>query len=657
MNSLATVCPRWLASAVMRSPALLVSALFCAATLCAEVLPNLVVEGVPPIPQALQSEVSRYLNLGGASFRGWHGSRREMLITTRTGNVIHLHRIADPQGTRTPLTSGPEAVRFGWYPPNGGDLLVYQADQGGNENFQFYACDTANLQSAPVLLTDGQSRNTSPVWSYDGQWLAYASTRRNGKDSDIYLVNPADPKTTRCLLTNPSTGWAPADWTHDGTHLLVRRSLSDTETELWLVDAKTGERRRLTSKNDRHFLSRPRLAEGDTAIYALTDADSDFLTLTRLDISTGLRSPLPTPPGWDVEEFALSADGRTLAFTMNEDGFSRLHLLDMSTRQELPVPKIPGDLLGNLSWRPQHRELGFVVNGSQSPSDAWSLDIDSGQLTRWTDRTRKPATEMHFAEPEIVRVKSADGLSISSLVYRPDPQKFPGRRPVLLIIHGGPSSQSRPGFRDSSNYYLNELGIALVYPNVRGSIGYGRKFMALDNGVKREDAIHDIGAVLDRVAADPGFDASRIGVMGGSYGGFMTLASLVNYPDRLRCGVDSVGIANFATFLRDTSDYRRGNRREEYGDERKPEVRAFLDQISPAMHAEKIRAPLFIIQGKNDPRVPVTEAERMRDAIRQAGGKVWYLMANDEGHGFSKKPNVDFQFQATILFFRAFLLN
>ncbi len=190
-----------------------------------------------------------------------------MLITTRSGNVVHLHRMTDPQGTRTPLTSGPEPVRSGWYPPNGGDLLVYQADQGGNENFQFYACDTANLKSAPVLLTDGQSRNTSPAWSYDGKWLAYASTRRNGKDSDIYLVNPADPKTTRCLLTNSSTGWAPADWTRDGTHLLVRRSLSDTETELWLVDAKTGERRLVTSKNDRHYLSQPRLAESDTAIY------------------------------------------------------------------------------------------------------------------------------------------------------------------------------------------------------------------------------------------------------------------------------------------------------------------------------------------------------------------------------------------------------
>jgi dipeptidyl aminopeptidase/acylaminoacyl peptidase len=226
-----------------------------------------------------------------------------------------------------------------------------------------------------------------------------------------------------------------------------------------------------------------------------------------------------------------------------------------------------------------------------------------------------------------------------------------------VSIHGGPESQSLPVFQARYNYYLNELGIALVYPNIRGSTGYGRKFMALDNGTKREDAIRDIGAVLDWIATDPGFDAERIGVMGGSYGGFMTLASLVNYPERLRCGVNSVGIANFATFLRDTSDYRRGSRRQEYGDERKPEVRAFLDKISPANHAGKIRDPLFIIQGRNDPRVPATEAEQMRDAVRRTGGQVWYLLAKDEGHGFSRKANVDFQFHATVLFFREHLLK
>ena len=648
---------RLLISRDMRSPALFIAALACALPLRAEVPSNLVTEGIPAIPPTLQTQLEPYLQLDGVGFRGWHPTRREMLVATRLETAVQLHRLTEPQGTRTPLTTGTEPVSYGWYRPGGADLVVFERDRGGSENYQFYALDPTRAGSTPVLLTDGQARNTSPQWSYDGHWLAYASTRRNGKDSDIFLVDPTDPKTTRCLLTNDSPAWTPADWTRDSATLLVRRHVTELHTELWLVDAKTGERKLVTPADEKHYFGGPILAEKGQAIYALTDADSDFLTLTRIDCRTGKRSPLTQPLSWDVEDFALSGDEKTLAFVVNEDGFGRLHLLDLATRTELPVPKIPGDLISSLTWHQQRRELGFTLNGAQSPSDVWSLEADTGRLTRWAHRDSKLGASTTFAEPKIVRVTSHDGVSISSLVYRPDPAKFPGKRQVLVSIHGGPSAQSRPGFRGATNYFLNELGVAVVYPNVRGSTGYGRKFMTLDNDVKREDAVRDIGAVLDGIVADPGFDPARIAVMGGSYGGFMTLASLVQYPDRFRCGVDVVGIANFATFLRDTSAYRRDNRREEYGDERKPEVLAFLDRISPANNAAKIRAPLFIVQGKNDPRVPVTEAERMRDAIRQAGGNVWYLMAQDEGHGFAKKPNADFQFQATVLFLREHLLK
>jgi len=389
----------------------------------------------------------------------------------------------------------------------------------------------------------------------------------------------------------------------------------------------------------------------------MTDADSDFLTLTRLDLRTGKRECLTADIAWDVEDFEISPDGKLVAFITNEDGFSRLHLLDLAKRRELRVPKIPGDLISDLAWHESRRELGFTLNGSQTPNDAYSIDLDKGTITRWTNRPGKNAIRQKYPEAQLQKVKSFDGLVFSSLVYRPDPVKFPGPRPVIINIHGGPVGQSRPGFRGNANYYLNELGIAIVYPNVRGSQGYGRKFMALDNGFKREDSVKDIGAILEWIQRDRTFDSKRIAVMGGSYGGFMTLASMVKYNGIIRCGVDNVGVANITTFLRDTADYRRANRRAEYGDERKPEMRAFLEKVSPANNADKIRAPLLIIQGKNDPRVPVTEAERMRDAIRKNGGAVWYLMATDEGHGFSKKRNVDFQFHATVLFFQEHLLK
>jgi dipeptidyl aminopeptidase/acylaminoacyl peptidase len=343
--------------------------------------------------------------------------------------------------------------------------------------------------------------------------------------------------------------------------------------------------------------------------------------------------------------------------SFNVEGFSELRCWDLATGKALPAPKLKAGVLSNLLFRPGSHEVGFSLNSEDSASDAWSADLDTGAVTRWTNRTSKPKKEIPSLEPTITRVKSFDGVSIPALVYYPDAKKFPGKRPALMIFHGGPEGQSRPGYRGSFHFYLNELGVALVYPNIRGSTGYGRKYLSLDDGVKRGDAIKDVGAILDWVAKSDRLDARRVAAYGGSYGGFMSLACLVNYAERFRCGVDNVGIANFATFLRDTSDYRRSARRLEYGDERKPEVKAFLDRISPANHADQIRSPLLIIQGKNDPRVPFTEAEQMRDAVKAKGGTVWYVMAKDEGHGFVKKTNADYQFAATILFLRAHLLD
>jgi dipeptidyl aminopeptidase/acylaminoacyl peptidase len=204
---------------------------------------------------------------------------------------------------------------------------------------------------------------------------------------------------------------------------------------------------------------------------------------------------------------------------------------------------------------------------------------------------------------------------------------------------------------------MSELGVAMLYPNVRGSSGYGKRFLTLDNGFKREDSVRDIGAFLDWIARDAGLDTSRVAVMGGSYGGYMTLASLMHFGDRLRCGVDIVGISNFLTFLKNTQDYRRDLRRAEYGDERDPAMAEFLAKISPANHADKIKQPLFVAQGLNDPRVPASESEQMVKAIRNHGGQVWYLLAKDEGHGFQKKRNADHVFYSTVLFVQEYLLR
>jgi dipeptidyl aminopeptidase/acylaminoacyl peptidase len=287
----------------------------------------------------------------------------------------------------------------------------------------------------------------------------------------------------------------------------------------------------------------------------------------------------------------------------------------------------------------------------------FSVDVKTGQVARWTESETGGLDARTFVEPELARFKSFDGLEISAFVYHPDPRKFPGKRPVIVSIHGGPESQSRPGFLARNNYFLNELGVAVIYPNVRGSSGYGKTFLEADNGFKREDSVKDIGALLDWIALQRSLDSARVCVMGGSYGGYMVLASMAHFNDRLRCGVDIVGISNFLTFLKNTQDYRRDLRRVEYGDERNPEMAAFLQRISPTENVQKIRKPMLVVQGKNDPRVPVTEAEQMVAALRKNGNQTWYLMAQDEGHGFAKKKNADYQFYVTILFLREFLLN
>ncbi len=634
----------------------LFSVLLCAAAVQAAVPPNIVAEGVPPLPPTLAAELAPYLGLGGASFRGWHSTRRAALVTTRIGDASHLHLMDAPLAKRAALTGGVEPVKGGLMQP-GGTRLLYSSDVGGDENHQLFLKDTADLKAPPRRLTDGKSRNIEACWSRDGQRIAFSTNRRNGKDSDIVIKEIQAPYAERVVHTGTSAGWGPLEWSPDGKLLLLRQSMSLAESRLWTMDVATAQKTQITPKTGRTYFTQASFGEGGRAVYALANLDSDFLTPTRIDVATAELRRLAGGPAWDGEELVVSGDGTRLAVTFNVEGFSELRCWDLATGQLLPAPKLKAGVLSNLQFRPGSHEVGFSLNSEDSPSDAWSADLDSAAVTRWTSRTSKPKLEIPSPEPVISRTLSFDGVSIPSLIYHPDPRKFPGKRPVLMIFHGGPEGQSRPGFRGSSHFYLNELGVALVYPNVRGSTGYGRKYLALDDGVKREGAIRDIGAVLDWIVQSDRLDATRVASYGGSYGGFMSLACLVNYPERFRCGVDNVGIANFATFLRDTSDYRRNARRMEYGDERKPEIKAFLDRISPANHAERIRAPLLIVQGKNDPRVPFTEAEQMRDAVKGQGGTVWYVLAKDEGHGFAKKVNADYQFATTILFLRTHLLN
>jgi dipeptidyl aminopeptidase/acylaminoacyl peptidase len=624
--------------------------------LFAQVPDNLVAEGVPAFPPELRADAARYMEFRAAGFQSWHPTRREMLITTRFADSSQLHHVKMPGGARKQITFLPEPVGGGKFQPGSGECIVFLQDTGGGEFYQLYRYDVADGRI--TLLTDGKSRNTSARWSHDGKWMAHTSTRRNGKDNDIWLIDPLKPETARLLHEVSGGGWSIEDWSRDGTKLLLGEYISVNESHLYLLDVKTGQRTPITPRGSvKVAYSNARFATNGRTVFAATDRDAEFQRLVEMDLSGKILRVLTQELKWDVDEFELSPNGKTIAYISNEDGVGVLHLTDAKSGKELKAPKLPLGIPSGLEWHENNQDLGFNFVSARSPNDAYSVDVKTLKVERWTESETGGLDPQQFVEPELVKFKSFDGLQISAFVYRPNPKKYPGKRPVIVSIHGGPEGQSRPIFQARINYYLNELGIAVVYPSVRGSTGYGKTFVTLDNGFKREDSVKDIATVLDFIKRDPALDAARISVSGGSYGGYMSLACMQHYADTLRCGIDVVGISNFITFLKNTQDYRRDLRRAEYGDERDPKMAEFLERISPTTNVKKITKPLFVVQGKNDPRVPLTESEQMVKAIRDNGGTVWYLMAKDEGHGFAKKRNADYQFLSTIQFYREFLLR
>jgi len=617
--------------------------------------PNLVIENVPPIPVSLIEEVRRYTEARLAVLADWHPTKREMLITTRFGNTPQIHQVKMPGGARTQITFFTEPVVDATYEPKQGRYFLFGRDVGGNEFAQLYRYDLAD--GRVTLLSDGgRSQNGRVVWSNAGDRAVYSSTRRNGADRDIWIIDPTDAKSNRLLLEVSGGGWGAMDWAPDDSKLVVGEYLSITRSKLWMVDVGSGKKTLLTRDEEEVAYSGAEFAPDGRGLYVTTDKGSEFQFLAYMNLADKSLTPLTSAIKWDIDNFDLSHDGKTIAFTANEAGISKLYLLDTATRKYKPVEGVPLGVIGAVQWHRNSRDLGLVVNSARSTSDVYSLDAQSGRVTRWTESELGGLVASELSEPELIRWKSFDGREITGFYYRP-PQKFKGPRPVIIDIHGGPEGQSRPTFQGRKNYFLNELGVAIIYPNVRGSLGYGKTFVSLDNGLKREDSVKDIGALLDWIAKEPSLDAERIMVTGGSYGGYMTLAVATHYNDRIRCALDIVGISHFGTFLKNTESYRRDLRRVEYGDERDPKIAEFFERTAPLNNAQKITKPLFVVQGGNDPRVPLSEAEQIVDRVKSNGGKVWYLMAKDEGHGFRKKNNADYLFYATVLFVKQNLLK
>jgi dipeptidyl aminopeptidase/acylaminoacyl peptidase len=640
--------------------------------------PNLLIEGIPAIPQALAARVGGYSDFRGHGFADWHPMRREMLVSHRAAgsNVNQLFLLTAPDATPQRLTDFPEPISGGSFDPRAGRFVIYSRDTGGNEAARIYRLDLDTRAS--TLLSDPETRS-SASWNEAGTRLLISSvpldrTAKGGKrdqiDTTLTLIDPLKPEERRVIAELPGTGWFDFTFSPDDKWLVMIRYISRTETEVWRMDVASGKRERLLPAPDAGPGKGPPSSSAKRAtyfslefspdgsrLYLTTTARSEFQQLAEYRFSTRALRYFPSDISWDVEGMAVSRDGRRLAAVFNVDGRDELRMFDPTSGKELARPNVPGGQISGLRWHEKRvGELAFTLNSPQSPATIFSVDTASGAVQRWTTADTAGVDPASFRDAEIVRWKSFDGRMISGVLTLP-PARFTGPRPVIVSIHGGPEAQATVNFNGRFNYLINELGVALLEPNVRGSSGYGKTFLDLDNGIKREDSVKDIGALLNWIATDSRLDAKRVMVQGASYGGYMVLASLVHYSERLRGGIDVVGISDFVSFLGNTESYRRDLRRVEYGDERDPAVRAVLDQISPLANAGKISAPLLVVHGKNDPRVPVGEAKQIVQKVRATGTPVWYLEADNEGHGFARKANADFYFYSMVAFIERYLLN
>jgi dipeptidyl aminopeptidase/acylaminoacyl peptidase len=612
----------------------------------------MVADGVPAIPDDLAERTRPYMEFRTAGLLGWNPARRSLAIATRFGNTAQVHEVSSPLGMRRQITFEAEPIAGASYARKIGDVLVVQKDVGGSEFWQLYVQEGGRLK----LITDGKSRNEINAWSHDGRWLAYTSTRRNGTDSDLYIVDPRNPSGNRLLAQVKGGGWAVTDFAPDGRSAIAAEYISVNKTNLYRVDVAGGRMTPIGDHSKPISYGSARYAPNGI-LWVTSDEGSDFQRLGILDPATGRFTAVAPEARWDVESFDISEDGRFIAYIVNEAGVSRLKLLDPRTRKARLVKSLPVGTMGGLEIAPWG-DIAVSVSSARSPSDVYVVNPRSLAAARWTESETGGLDPRRNVEPVLVETTSFDGEKVSGFLYRPDPSRFPGRRPMIVSIHGGPEGQSRPGFLGRNNYLLNELGIALFYPNVRGSTGFGKRFVALDNGPDlRENSVRDIGAFLDVLARDPSLDPSRFAETGGSYGGYMCYASAIRFGDRFKAANCIVAISNWVTFLENTQSYRRDLRRVEYGDERDPVQRRKLLAISPLTRVKELRLPLMIQTGGNDPRVPPSEAEQVVKAVRRNGGAVWHLLAQDEGHGFAKKANQDYAFWASLMFWQRNLLG
>ena len=626
--------------------------------------PNAIeLEQTPPASQASLEAFSHHTDVRSAKFLGWLD--QSILIVTRFDQTRQLHIVDKPLGARSQITFANEPVRFGITGKSHQSGVIYGLDDAGSENYQLYHYDP--LSSISRKLTNNRARHTDPVWSNDGRFVAFSTTVRNGKDTDIHILD-LESNDERPILQQSGT-WFVMDWSADDRKLLVAKFTSINQINLYEVDIRSGIRHLIESQSNFAAVSQTmaKYSPNGQGLWFLSDFETEYRTLRyrskeREQSVTSHTNHIPH----DITMFEISPDGRLVYFVANQDGYDKLYRLEVK-RNKISIIEDQSGINNVLSII---HSIDFSLDGSQlavsggspsMPGDVFVINMRKLQLERWTKSELGELINKNLIHPSLINFTTFDLLegqnvrrTIPAFFYKP---YTGGPHPVLIFLHGGPENQARPVFRPILNYLLNELNIAVIYPNYRGSTGYGKTYTKLDNGYKRKDAVRDIKGLLDWVSTQPELDNSRIAVMGGSYGGYLALSSLIEYPNSLKAGISMVGISDFVSLLQNTKAYRQDIRRQEYGDERDHSMRVYLNSISPLKNAKRIKSPLFVIHGRNDPRVHISESRSIVDAVRGNGQEVWYMVANNEGHGFYRRENREYYYALVADFLRKNLIG
>ncbi|GAA0720285.1 dipeptidyl aminopeptidase/acylaminoacyl peptidase [Halorubrum trapanicum] len=598
-----------------------------------------------------QYDIERYLNVrnaGGADL-GPDGRLSFLLDTTGTGQVWSVR---EPESWPEQHTFFEESVSFVDSSPERSEA-VFGMDEGGNERAQLYRLDYES--GAITDLTDmPEAKHRWGGWNSTGDRFAFASNRRDEAVFDVY-VQGRDETGDDAELVYEGDGWlSVAGWSPSDDRLIVHEAHSSFDHDVYTLDLSSGDLTHHTPHEGDVRYSGPEWGPDGEGVYLVTDRETDTLRLERLDLETDEFTVVADGGEWNVDGVAIDEDSRRLVYSRNVDGYTELtagELVAPDRIDEFPEPDLPDGVAGGVSFGPEGDRFAVTATGSTRNANVYVVDATTGDTERWTRASTAGVPPDTFVERELVHYPTFDvderrssasetssraGREIPAFFSVPETEPPESGYPVVVDIHGGPESQRRPSFASVTQYLLNH-GYAVFEPNVRGSSGYGKAYSALDDVENRMDSVRDIREGVGWLHDHPEVDPDRVVAMGGSYGGFMVLASLTEYPDLWAAGVDIVGIANFVTFLENTGDWRRSLREAEYGS--LAEDREFLEAVSPINNIDRIEAPLFVLHGENDPRVPVGEAEQIVEKAREQGVPVRKLIFDDEGHGFAKLDN------------------